>query len=191
MISAKNEQMCVSVFERNEKRTRDRWLCDYLFFVASDTEETYRDPERFTHSESNVSRSMLGTPSFIEEEENEQDYEAQADDVVEKVWRIFLDNTSWSQEAKSVDGQDVVFSKTFPKWGKVFRLTVRRRKNARKTIAVFSFKSVIPTSRDELVEFLYDRQEDMSKWNPTVNDCRVMIPFDIMNFHQKTSFFRY
>lgn len=103
-------------------------MCDYLFFVASDTEETYRDPERFTHSESNVSRSMLGTPSFIEEEENEQDYEAQADDVVEKVWRIFLDNTSWSQEAKSVDGQDVVFSKTFPKWGKVFRLTVRRKK---------------------------------------------------------------
>lgn len=79
-------------------------------------------------SESNVSRSVLGTPSFIEEDENEQDYESQADDVIEKVWRIFLDNDSWSQEAKSVDGKDVVFSKTFPKWGKVFRLAVRERK---------------------------------------------------------------
>lgn len=77
------------------------------------------------NSESNVSRSMLGTPSLMEEDENEQDYEAQADDVIEKVWRIFLDEESWSQEAKSVDGKDIVYSKTFPKWGKIFRLTVR------------------------------------------------------------------
>lgn len=109
-----------------DSQVRKRIIVGYLFsFLASDSEETYRDPERFMHSESIASRSMLGTPSLMEDDGNEHDYEAQADDVIEKVWRIFLDDQSWSQEAKSVNGHDIVFSKTFPKWGKIFRLTVR------------------------------------------------------------------
>ena len=31
----------------------------------------------------------------------------------------------------------------------------------------------MPKSRDDLVKILFDRQEDMAKWSPTVYDCRV------------------
>lgn len=37
----------------------------------------------------------------------------------------------------------------------------------------FFLQSIIPAHRDDLVELLFERQEEMSKWNPTVNDCRV------------------
>jgi hypothetical protein len=33
----------------------------------------------------------------------------------------------------------------------------------------------MPGSRDEVVEILFERQEDMSKWSSSVNDCRVCI----------------
>jgi hypothetical protein len=125
---------------------------------GSDTEETHQNSEQANRSESMVSQSILGTPaSAIEEDENDQDYEAQADDIIEKLWRMFKDEDSWSQEAKSSNGNDIVLAKTYPKWGKVFRLS-----------------SIIPACRDELVELLFDHQEDMSKWNPTVNDCRIL-----------------
>jgi hypothetical protein len=75
-----------------------------------------------------ISQSILGTPaSTFEEDDNDQGYEAQADDIIEKVWRIFKDEDSWSQEAKSSDGDDIVLVKAYPKWGKVFRLTVSKR----------------------------------------------------------------
>jgi hypothetical protein len=57
------------------------------------------------------------------------DYEQQADDIIEHVWGIFQDDASWSQEAKSTDGIDIVMSKMFPKWGKVFRLSVRTKRD--------------------------------------------------------------
>ncbi len=47
--------------------------------------------------------------------------------IIEKVWRIFKDDNSWSQEAKSNNGIDIVIAKNFPKWGKVFRLSVRKK----------------------------------------------------------------
>ena len=31
----------------------------------------------------------------------------------------------------------------------------------------------MPKSRDDLVQILFDRQDDMAKWSPTVYDCRV------------------
>lgn len=99
-----------------------------ICIVGSDTEEINQDSQRINRSESMVSQSILGTPaSAIEEDENDQDYEAQADDIFEKVWRMFKDEDSWSQEAKSTDGFDIVFSKTYPKWGKVFRLSVSKQ----------------------------------------------------------------
>jgi hypothetical protein len=85
-----------------------------ICIVGSDTEEINQDSQRINRSES------------MEEDENDQDYEAQADDIFEKVWRMFKDEDSWSQEAKSTDGFDIVFSKTYPKWGKVFRLSVSK-----------------------------------------------------------------
>lgn len=57
-------------------------------------------------------------------------------------------------------------------------------------MSVLGFQCVIAISRDELVEFLYDRQEDMSKWNPTVNDCRVSF-FYVEQFLFIISFSRY
>jgi hypothetical protein len=69
---------------------------------------------------------MLGTPLSVLEDDDDRndDYEQQADEMVQKVWQIFQDDQGWSQEAKSTDGSDVVFSKIYPKCGKVFRLSV-------------------------------------------------------------------
>ncbi|CAF4732000.1 unnamed protein product, partial [Rotaria magnacalcarata] len=77
---------------------------------------------RDVRADSNLSQSLLYTPSsVIEDYDNVEDYEQQADEIVQKVWRIFKDNESWVQEAVSSNGRDVVFAKDFPKWGKVFR----------------------------------------------------------------------
>lgn len=98
-----------------------------IWILGSDSEETYKDPIRTVRTGSNVSQSILGTPaSVIEDDGNDEDYEKQADDIIEKVWRIFKDDSSWSQEAKSNNGIDIVIAKSFPKWGKVFRLCVRK-----------------------------------------------------------------
>ncbi len=100
----------------------------FSYVLGSDTEEASREPPRIIRSESMISQSILGTPvSAFEDMNNAEDYETQADDVVEKVWRIFKDDDSWSQEAKSSDGLDIVMTKTFPKWGKVFRLSVKKK----------------------------------------------------------------
>lgn len=100
-----------------------------IWILGSDSEETYSDPIRTVRAGSNVSQSILGTPaSVIEDDGNDEDYGKQADDIIEKVWRIFKDDSSWSQEAKSNNGIDIVIAKNFPKWGKVFRLCVRKER---------------------------------------------------------------
>jgi hypothetical protein len=84
-----------------------------IHFIGSDTD--------------NARQTRNGSPSGSETSENDdshEDYEKQADDIIDEIWRIFRDDAGWSDESKSKDGQDVVVSKTFPKWGKVFRLTV-------------------------------------------------------------------
>ena len=99
----------------------------FCLILDSDNEGSFRDTRRRGGSESNMSQSMLGTPmSFVED--NENDYESQADEIIDKVWKIFQDNSSWSQEAKSTDGNDVVQTKTYKELGKVFRLTVETNK---------------------------------------------------------------
>ncbi|CAF5141134.1 unnamed protein product, partial [Rotaria magnacalcarata] len=124
----------------------------------SDTEDANTGAIRDVRADSNLSQSLLYTPSsVIEDYDNVEDYEQQADEIVQKVWRIFKDNESWVQEAVSSNGRDVVFAKDFPKWGKVFRLT-----------------TIVPGNRDDIAEILFERQEDMSKWSPTVNDCRIL-----------------
>ncbi|CAF1331396.1 unnamed protein product [Rotaria magnacalcarata] len=125
---------------------------------GSDTEDANTGAIRDVRADSNLSQSLLYTPSsVIEDYDNVEDYEQQADEIVQKVWRIFKDNESWVQEAVSSNGRDVVFAKDFPKWGKVFRLT-----------------TIVPGNRDDIAEILFERQEDMSKWSPTVNDCRIL-----------------
>ncbi|CAF4450018.1 unnamed protein product [Rotaria socialis] len=125
---------------------------------GSDTEDTNTGAMRDVRADSNVSQSLLYTPaSVIDDYDNAEDYEQQADEIVQKIWRIFKDNESWVQEAVSTNGRDVVFAKTFPIWGKVFRLT-----------------TIVPGSRDDIAEILFERQEDMSKWSPTVNECRIL-----------------
>ncbi|CAF4295014.1 unnamed protein product [Rotaria socialis] len=125
---------------------------------GSDTEDTNTGAMRDVRGDSNVSQSLLYTPaSVIDDYDNAEDYEQQADEIVQKIWRIFKDNESWVQEAVSTNGRDVVFAKTFPIWGKVFRLT-----------------TIVPGSRDDIAEILFERQEDMSKWSPTVNECRIL-----------------
>ncbi|UJR36274.1 hypothetical protein I4U23_029004 [Adineta vaga] len=124
---------------------------------GSDVEETNHEPRRTIRADSSISQSMLGTPMSAIEIDNDDEYEREADEIIERVWRIFRDNEGWTSESKSSNGLDIIVAKTYPKWGKVFRLT-----------------SILNASRSDLVEMLFDRQEDMSKWNPTVNDCRIL-----------------
>ncbi|CAF1394559.1 unnamed protein product [Adineta steineri] len=124
---------------------------------GSDAEETNIQPVRNIRSDSTISQSMLGTPTSVIEDYNDDEYGKQADEIIERIWGIYQDNNCWIPESKSSDGLDVIAAKNFPKWGKIFRLT-----------------STVTGSREDLVEILFERQEDMSKWNPTVNDCRIL-----------------
>jgi hypothetical protein len=75
----------------------------------------------------------LGTPiSIHDNNDNDEEYVKQADEMVNDIWRMYNDKGSWYEEAKSKDGLDTVNSKSFPKWGKVFRLTVRKKVKKKK-----------------------------------------------------------
>ena len=52
------------------------------------------------------------------------DYEEQGAQAIQDNWQIYKDDESWTDESRSRDERDVVTSKHFTKWGKVFRLTV-------------------------------------------------------------------
>jgi hypothetical protein len=69
---------------------------------------------------------MLVTPPSALDDDNNEDYEKQADELIDEIWRIFKDEDAWSHEAKSKNRSDAVTSKTFPNRGKVFRLIVRK-----------------------------------------------------------------
>lgn len=73
------------------------------------------------------SEEHTDSPSVSETSEKDdpvEAYEKQADEIIDEIWTIFRDESGWSDESQSKDGQDVVVSKSYPKWGKVFRLTV-------------------------------------------------------------------
>ncbi|CAF0858913.1 unnamed protein product [Adineta ricciae] len=124
---------------------------------GSEDEETSRQVQRTLRADSSISQSMLATPASVIELDDDEGYGQQADEIIARVWQMFQDKDAWTPESKGSSGLDVIVAKTYPKWGKVFRLT-----------------STLNASREELVEMLFDRQEDMSKWNPTVNDCRIL-----------------
>ncbi len=99
-----------------------------MYIIGSDTEEANQQPLRTSGSDSNISQSILGTPPLTVEGDNNnnEDYEKQADEILDEIWRIYQDDNSWYEEAKSKDGLDTVVSKTFPKYGKIFRLIVSK-----------------------------------------------------------------
>jgi hypothetical protein len=115
----------IKIFFKFNSFLRRRKTIDDWYILGSDTEETNRESLRNIRSDSNISQSILGTPASVIEDDDD-DYESQADEIIEKVWRIFKDDDSWIQEAKSSDGLDIVIAKSFPKWGKVFRLSVKK-----------------------------------------------------------------
>ncbi|CAF3691678.1 unnamed protein product [Rotaria sp. Silwood1] len=118
-------------------------------------EKEKQESLRSVHSESSIIKSISGESSVIFD--NNDDYEKQADKTIDEIWKIFKDDNSWLEEAKSHNGLDIVVSKIFPKWGKIFRLT-----------------STITGSHSNIVEMLFEHQEDIPKWSPTVNDCRIL-----------------
>jgi hypothetical protein len=69
---------------------------------------------------------MLGTPISSLDYDNNEIYTKQADDLFDEILRIYKDDKSWSNEAKSTNGRDIVTSKNVPNRGKVFRLIVRK-----------------------------------------------------------------
>ena len=93
-----------------------------FFLIASDTEEP--NQLRRVRSDSNV----LGTPTSALDDGDDQndEYVQQANEILDEIWRLYNDDEdSWYEESKSKDGFDIVLSKQFPKWGKIFRLIVR------------------------------------------------------------------
>ena len=76
-------------------------------------------------SDSNSFQPMTETSPSICNGNDHQEYEKQAEEMLENIWKLYDDNESWTDETKSQDGLDIVTSKNFPRWGKVFRLIVR------------------------------------------------------------------
>ncbi|CAF1537241.1 unnamed protein product [Adineta steineri] len=124
---------------------------------GSDTEDTRHEPLRAVHSDSNVSRSLLATSTSYLDDDKIDDYQNQANDTINEIWKIYKDENSWCNELKSRDGLDTVVSKTFPKWGKVFRLT-----------------GTVAAPRSLIVEMLFEQQDDIPKWNQSVIDCQIL-----------------
>ena len=67
---------------------------------------------------------MLATPASVIELDDDDGYGRQADEIIARVWQMFQDKDAWTSESKGSSGLDVIVAKTYPKWGKVFRLTV-------------------------------------------------------------------
>lgn len=125
-----------------------------------DNSEGRQLASRNHRSDSNISQLSIATPVSILDNEivnKNEEYEKQADDLLDEVWRIYQDDDIWYEEGRSSDGLDVVLSKSYPKWGKVFRLN-----------------STVEGSRKDIVEMLFERQEDIPKWNTSVNDCQIL-----------------
>lgn len=82
---------------------------------------------RNQRTDSNISQLSIATPVSILDNEivnKNEEYERQADDLLDEIWRIYQDDDVWYEEGRSSDGFDIVLSKTYPKWGKIFRLNV-------------------------------------------------------------------
>ena len=75
--------------------------------------------------DTNTSKLLLQTTSSTIEINHNKIYENYADEIINEIWKIFKDEHLWLEEMKSIDGFDIVVSKYYPKWGKIFRLTVR------------------------------------------------------------------
>lgn len=111
-------------------------------------------------------------------------YEKQAKRLLEEIAALIDDDEeTWTNEAKSKDGLDIVTSKTIPNRGKVFRLTVRRtnERTRDEEIVARLFQSVVRYSATEIVKILFENQEDMPTWSPTVNECRVSRSLNVLS----------
>ena len=92
-----------------------------MHLLASDTEETDR-----VRADSNVSSPPTTAVDDDHDDNRNEEYEKQAEEMLDEIWRIYNDDESWYEESKSKDGCDIVRSKQFPRWGKIFRLVVRK-----------------------------------------------------------------
>jgi len=92
-----------------------------------DGEQQQQQQPRNQRADSNISQLSIATPVSILDNEvvnKYEEYEKQADDLLDEIWRIYQDDDAWYEEGRSTDGFDIVLSKTYPKWGKIFRLNV-------------------------------------------------------------------
>lgn len=102
--------------------------------LGSEDEESSHQVRRTLRADSSISQSMLATPASVIELDDDEGYGKQADEIITRVWQMFQDKESWISESKGSSGLDVIVAKTYPKWGKVFRLTVINTKIIRKSI---------------------------------------------------------
>ncbi|KFM60499.1 Steroidogenic acute regulatory protein, mitochondrial, partial [Stegodyphus mimosarum] len=88
----------------------------------------------------------------------EQEYRRLAEDALQKAVSI-IESDGWHKE--KVDGDDIIYSKVVPAYGKVFK-----------------FEGFLPISPKKVIDELYFKGEEMHKWNPTVKKVRVIQKID-------------
>ncbi|GIX71939.1 steroidogenic acute regulatory protein, mitochondrial [Caerostris extrusa] len=88
----------------------------------------------------------------------ENDYQKLAEDALKKAIAI-LEADDWKKE-KSY-GNDTIYSKIVPPYGKVFK-----------------FEGILNVPPKKVLEILYNRAEEMHKWNPTVKRVKIIKKID-------------
>lgn len=122
--------------------------------------------------------TLLSTSEdFQETIDSKEIYEKQAKQLFEEISNLCDDDDgdgdeSWTIEAKTKNELDIVTTKTIPNRGKIFRLT-----------------SIVNCSPTEIVKILFEDQEKMPEWSPTVNECRILevIHSDLFITYQMTN----
>ncbi|XP_054709638.1 steroidogenic acute regulatory protein-like [Uloborus diversus] len=88
----------------------------------------------------------------------EQEYRKLAEEALQNAISI-IESNGWKKER--CDGDDIIYSKTVPVYGKVFK-----------------FEGTIHFPPEKILDELYFKGEEMHKWNPTVKKVKVVQKID-------------
>ncbi|KAG8201097.1 hypothetical protein JTE90_028767 [Oedothorax gibbosus] len=84
-----------------------------------------------------------------------KDYQQVAEEALQKAVSI-IESDGWKKERSNGNG-DIIYSKTIPIYGKVFK-----------------FEGILNMPAAKVIDILYYKVEEMHKWNPTVKKCRII-----------------
>lgn len=96
------------------------------------------------------------TDTSVDAAESTDAYQTRIEQLFEEIWQIYNDKDSWTEENRSFDTTDLVNSKQYPTYGKVFRLS-----------------SIINGSPSIISRMLFEDQVEMPTWTSSIDECRV------------------